>query len=825
MPVALGVLLAELTIAVLPALGVSGLTTLTIAAAVNSPALIGLGLAIAGNFALQAFASKPAVPKPTDGRYNLRQNVPSLPVLLGRGKWPGDMNLLEERGGTAFQVIVHAGHRIEGYVQHWLHDEAATLDVDGYVIAPAHFASKVRIESRIGQNAETAYESLIDTFPEAWTADHRGDGLAHVLVEITGASAKNQQKTFPQGMPSHSAVIDGALVFDPREESHDPDDPGTWSFSQNLALLRLHHLTHPWGGKLEIADLYLPDWIAAADVCDEQPLDRDGNPVRRYWGGLRFRQENDPVEVGRILDQAADMVVYERPDGLVGVHAGRFVEPDVRLTTTDLVSVTLDANRRQRSTVLAVRGRYTAPLFGYNTVDAAIYGAPYVGEATERTKTVDNVAVQHHNHMQRLQALALARANAPRVSCVAHYDAARLVASRRFVTVHYPPRLTETVIELTGKPQLSLANLTISFEGIVVDAALYDFDAATQEGVAPTPGTAIVSAGIPVPANFDVEIERAAVASGSLSAFAVATWDDAGSDTFAYELEFTPATTGIPESVISEAGETTVKTPYLADGIEYSFRLRTWSAGTVSDWTSPIVLTAVADTTAPGALSSFSVTGGLGMATVGFATGSDAHAHDVALYRVPKGGGLDRAMHFVEAVPVSKTGTTVAGRVHGDATRTNLWPDPAFTGVAGVNYNTGWSRNAGTNRADHASAAANAVFSVISPTAGVTYRWGVEIAAETTAGTGITPRLGTSPITAGTPFNGVGLHLGKLVAQTGQTNAQFLASTWVGSIDNAVWLAETAQCAPQGEWDYYAEVRNPSGVHGATSGPIAITIY
>jgi hypothetical protein len=45
--------------------------------------------------------------------------------------------------------------------------------------------------------------------------------------------------------------------------------------------------------------MYLPDWIAAADVCDETVTNRDEGEEPRYWGGLWFRYENDPVEIGR----------------------------------------------------------------------------------------------------------------------------------------------------------------------------------------------------------------------------------------------------------------------------------------------------------------------------------------------------------------------------------------------------------------------------------------------------------------------------------------------------------------------------------------------
>src|SRR5690606_33605667 len=107
---------------------------------------------------------------------------------------------------------------------------------------------------------------------------------------------------------------------------------------------------------------------------------RDGGDEPRYHGGIWFRANNDPVQVGRLMDQAGELVVYERADGKVGVHGGEYVEPDVRLTANDIISLSYDPNKRRASTVLAVRGRFTDPAKGYNMADAAIYGVPYPTE-------------------------------------------------------------------------------------------------------------------------------------------------------------------------------------------------------------------------------------------------------------------------------------------------------------------------------------------------------------------------------------------------------------------------------------------------------------
>ena len=545
-----------------------------------------------------------------DGKYNLKQNVPSLPFVYGRVKKGGDYVFLEEIDGTAYHATVFAAHRIESFVQHYLHDEAVTLNAADLVVTPEHFKQKVGITVQLGLDVESGSAGLAALFPTIWSIDHRGDGLAKVYMAVNTVSQESYMNVFPQQMPAHTAVLDGAWLYDPREVSHDPDDPSTWTYSQNLALIRLDHLTKPFGGKMTFDDMYLPEWEEAADVCDEPVTNLSAATEPRYHGGLWGRYENDPVEIGRIIDQAAELVIYERADGKIGVHAGQMVTPDIRIVESDIKEIRYDVNRRMASTVLAVRGRWTDPVAIYNTVDAAIYGDPYAGDDdTQRTKTIDNRAVQSHNHAQRLQKLAFTRSNAARVKLTVDYDAEsniRNIPYRRFIRVHYPARgLDEAIVELMERPRLDLQDLTISFDGIVVPSTLYNFNAATEEGEQGGAIDNIVPSGVPEPENFAVAIGEETLSGGQSAAFALASWDYI-SDALTYEMEYQLSDESeVPRIATSRPGEVGLRTGYLQDGAEYRFRLRAVSNQATSDWTGYETATATADATAPGQPTNF----------------------------------------------------------------------------------------------------------------------------------------------------------------------------------------------------------------------------
>ncbi|MFI0844440.1 hypothetical protein [Mesorhizobium sp. IMUNJ 23232] len=573
-------------------------------AAVSATATgIGYLATAAGLYGLQmALTEKPDVPKAEDGKFNVRQPVPPPTYVLGRVKKSADYLALEQAGNNAFHVFSPAGHRINRHVRFYAHDEELTLDpVTGVVTAPGHFDNNVVIRHRVGLNAETAFAEMVAAMPTIWTPDHRGDGMATVLMSCRSSDIEKQQKRFPNGMPLLTEELEGMLLYDDRKPAHDPADPDTWEYSENLALQRAWHLTHPVGSKIKMEDMHWPDWNHAADVCDQEVTNKAGDDEPRYHGGFWFKANTDPVEVGRTLDEAAELVIYETAEGKVGVHAGEFVEPDIRLTEADLRSVTFDVNKRRNSTVLAVRGRFIDPTKRFNEVDAAIVGNPYIpGDNTERTRTINNAAVQRHNHIQRMQTLALIRANAPRVRFIADYEPAQDVPERRYIRVHYPPKLDEAIIEIVGdRPKLSLANLTYEFEGIVIPATLFNFTAATDEGNPPPPIDELEDSGIPIPGSFDVTIETEVVGGGQSAAFGLATWNTVSADDLVTEVEWEKVGSGQPLSSRAQAGFDEHRTGYLADGENYRFRARHWSGGTPGDWTSYIVLMAVANPTPP----------------------------------------------------------------------------------------------------------------------------------------------------------------------------------------------------------------------------------
>jgi hypothetical protein len=207
----------------------------------------------------------------------------------------------------------------------------------------------------------------------------------------------------------------------------------------------------------------------------------------------------------------------------------------------------------------------------------------------------------------------------------------RQIPFRRFIRVHYPARgLDEAVIELSGRPRMSLRDLTLSFDGIVVPDSLYAFDAATEEGEPPVFGEAGPAEGVPVPTGFAIEMQA-----GTLRA--VATWtpvDSEDADSLTYELEWQKDDLSEPPvSLASKPGETAIVTGILTDGVGYNFRLRTLSNGATSAWTAYINLVAVADPVAPGVPTDFASTISGSDVTLYWVNPNSANFHAAQVWR------------------------------------------------------------------------------------------------------------------------------------------------------------------------------------------------
>jgi hypothetical protein len=118
------------------------------------------------------------------------------------------------------------------------------------------FNSFVRILKHLGSPDQPADGELMAMLPGVWTADHRARGVAYLTCHFA-----YNDGALPSGIPTVTARIRGAKVYDPRA--------GAIAWSANPALMMRHVMTHPqFGKRTSITAAEDARIIAAANACE-----------------------------------------------------------------------------------------------------------------------------------------------------------------------------------------------------------------------------------------------------------------------------------------------------------------------------------------------------------------------------------------------------------------------------------------------------------------------------------------------------------------------------------------------------------------------------
>lgn len=289
----------------------------------------------------------------------VRGPIENRRLVLGRRRVGGVFaywNTSDTTRKYLWYVVVLAHHQVSAIRDVWLDTvRIPEGDIDGSTgaVTDGQFAGKVYIWKYLGTSAQTADPNLMAAIPTEWTSDHRLRGCAYVVVRM-----ERDDTAFPSGSPqSVTAIVDGALAYDARKDStnggsgsHRRDDPSTWEFTRNPALLDRWYAT---GGSVhndqstrlvrygpKEADDRIDEafWVAAANLCDEV-IDGAAAPPSgdqtRYSCDLEVTTgETRRMILEHVLDTMAGTMTYVQ--GKWRLHAGAYETPTHALTDDDI---------------------------------------------------------------------------------------------------------------------------------------------------------------------------------------------------------------------------------------------------------------------------------------------------------------------------------------------------------------------------------------------------------------------------------------------------------------------------------------------------------
>jgi hypothetical protein len=396
-------------------------------AGVSYETIIGATVLGATSIAL-ASSLQPSLPKP-DGQLSLQQPTPFRRRVYGRAKMGGYLTFWTSLNGTLFSLVVVAAHEIDAYESFWLGDREVNVTSTGWVnevIAPPGAASNqfspdgeahVQLYFRTGAPGQTASPTLMLYFPTLWTEQMVGVGMADILLYEGGVSQQQFPSVYPGGQQPVRAVLRGAKIYDPRDETQSPTDPTTWKWTDNAALVILDYLTNSDGWRIA-QSIFLGGNAAAItldaiNTCDEliELVSGGTEPRYRLWGFYDFNEE--PRSVLARMQAACGGWLEPQTDGSVGIRVGKWIEPTFTITDDMIVGYEVQHFVGEFDAINEIRATFNDPNNDYQDTetspldnDADIAARGYI-----KSSTVDARHCPSFTQVRRIQKIALAEAS------------------------------------------------------------------------------------------------------------------------------------------------------------------------------------------------------------------------------------------------------------------------------------------------------------------------------------------------------------------------------------------------------------------------------
>jgi hypothetical protein len=361
-----GGLAASGVVAGLTILGTS-LTGLLVNLAISF-ALSGILGLIAGNN-----ASRPAAQK-----QNIKQAIPPRRRSDGRVKIGGVYAFLNDKNSYLHIVFMLTQGEIDAFEEHWFGSDLLTLS-GANVTSPQRFVWKsthyAQVRPHTGTDTQAADATLTGDWAGVLDSNFRLLGVAYTYLKLLSPKPQDFTKVYPAGVPEYNAVMRACKVWDPRDGAQDPDDPTTWTWTQNAALIILDYLWHRDGMRLPryLLEAAVDTWKLQATACDTDRVLEDLTVEPWYRLSGQYQLTDPPKQVLPLMLEPIDGRLGMRPDGAIIVDVGQWQPPDIWITDRDIYTYSMMRGRQASDVRNEFRAQYVAPENDYIATEAQPY--------------------------------------------------------------------------------------------------------------------------------------------------------------------------------------------------------------------------------------------------------------------------------------------------------------------------------------------------------------------------------------------------------------------------------------------------------------------
>ena len=360
---------------------------------------------------------------------------PTAPRVYGYGTRRVYGNLVffgNTSKGATVDVASFVDGRAHAIRQAYINDEKVTVS-GGTVQAIEKKYQKGRVKAgwNLGQTPAPVHGAVVSALPGIWTNNHRGDGV------VSGYLIKNPEKeedfldTYPQGDNAVlSLVIDLQLCFDPRNPSHDVDNPDTWAWTENPVLQMLHYFIVRRGYSYEKKILpQIGKWIDAANICDEIV-----SGEKRYRGCVLYDSTAKPAEVIGSFLETFDGWYCENERGEIVIYAGKYYEPNVTIGPDQIVEYEHQSYVEDENVLNELTINYVSDQHDYNTVEAQSWrDETDIAKRGHVNSTAFSPQVPSYKQARRLAKINMTRNNTIDRGVIVTNYSGRIAENERFI--------------------------------------------------------------------------------------------------------------------------------------------------------------------------------------------------------------------------------------------------------------------------------------------------------------------------------------------------------------------------------------------------------
>lgn len=235
-------------------------------------------------------------------------------------------------------------------------------------------------------------DQVLSRAPAVFSNTDGWTGLTVAWVIAAAGVSETFRERWASSPPEFEFTMKWSKVWDPRDPDQDPDDPETWTYSNNQGLIALDAETQNPKEPLQRDLIDIDAFIAQANIADELVTTSAGTEPRYACNGLVvFSAGELHSALEPIYTAGASYRI--RNGGLRSVAPGEFQEPEITITDYVAPNITIETLVPSRELVTRLRTSFANENVGFEEAELEEYEIPGATAADGNLPTIGQLTL------------------------------------------------------------------------------------------------------------------------------------------------------------------------------------------------------------------------------------------------------------------------------------------------------------------------------------------------------------------------------------------------------------------------------------------------